>query len=332
MRTAFMEMFGLSAPILQAPIGGCGTVELVAAVGRAGGLGSLAMTWTGRDEGMAKLAQLKTANVPFFFNFVLRFGTEKLPWYYDSSLPAVTLSWGIDAAIMAAFKRHGTRVGVQIASVEGALGALDAGADFIIVQGMEAGGHVQSSTPLARLLTEIIPLAGSVPVVAAGGISTAPDIARVIKAGAQAVMLGTRFVASAESAAHELYKKALVAAKPEDQSIHTASISTGPTPCTECYGTRRLRLGKPPETRSHRTGPAKAISWSAKAAKSLCAIVTRRPPRTPRVMYWRLASMLALAFMESPACDPRRILFNHSGQKHRTSCPEPFPIHANVAS
>jgi nitronate monooxygenase len=218
MRTAFMEMFGLSAPILQAPIGGCGTVELVAAVGRAGGLGSLAMTWTGRDEGMAKLAQLKTANVPFFFNFVLRFGTEKLPWYYDSSLPAVTLSWGIDAAIMAAFKRHGTRVGVQIASVEGALGALDAGADFIIVQGMEAGGHVQSSTPLARLLTEIIPLAGSVPVVAAGGISTAPDIARVIKAGAQAVMLGTRFVASAESAAHELYKKALVAAKPEDQS------------------------------------------------------------------------------------------------------------------
>lgn len=218
MRTAFMEMFGLSAPILQAPIASAANVALATAVGRGGGLGSLAMTWTERDEGMALLSQMKSANVPFFFNFVLRFGTEKLPWYFASGLPVVTLSWGIDREVIARFKAGGTRVGVQVGSAAGAKAALAAGADFVVAQGVEAGGHVQSSTPLGILLSEILPLAGATPVIAAGGISSAADIVKAMTAGAQGVMMGTRFVASIESGAHPAYKQALVAAQTDDQA------------------------------------------------------------------------------------------------------------------
>jgi nitronate monooxygenase len=226
MQNRFMDWFGLSAPILQAPIGSLASVELVTAVARGGGIGSLAMTWTDRDEGMAKVAALKAAGVPYFFNFVLRFGTEKPGWYRDAGLPAVTLSWGIDAGLIAAFRKAGTRVGVQVGSAAGARAAIAAGADFIIAQGIEAGGHVQSSTPLAKLLAETVALAGNMPVIAAGGIATSADIIRVLKAGAQGVLMGTRFVASAESQAHDTYKQALVSARSDD-TVYTHCFDIG---------------------------------------------------------------------------------------------------------
>ncbi len=221
-----MDWFGLSAPILQAPIGSASNVALATAVAKGGGLGSLAMTWTERDDGLAAAAQLKAAGVPFFFNFVLRFGTECPAWYCDSGLPAITLSWGVDAGLIAALKSSGTKVGVQAGSVAGASDAIAAGADFIIAQGIEAGGHVQSSTPLAKLLGETVAIANSTPVIAAGGLSTAADIARVMKAGAQGVMMGTRFVASNESLAHDAYKQALVAARSDD-TVYTNCFDIG---------------------------------------------------------------------------------------------------------
>jgi nitronate monooxygenase len=226
MRTGFMDMLGLSAPVLQAPMASIANVALATAVGRAGGIGSLAMTWTERDEGVALVAQMKTAHVPFFFNFVLRFGAEKLPWYYSSGLPAVTLSWGIDQEAIARFKAGGTLVGVQVGSAAGARTALQNGADFIIAQGVEAGGHVQSSTPLRQLLHEILLASGATPVIAAGGIASAADIVDAMKAGAQGVMMGTRFVASTESGAHDDYKQALVAAQTDDH-VNTNCFDLG---------------------------------------------------------------------------------------------------------
>ena len=226
MRTHIMDMFGLTAPILQAPIASASNVALATAVGRGGGMGSIAVTWHAPADGLALASQLKAAGFPFFFNFALRFGTEKLASYYQAGLPAVTLSWGMEPLAIAAFTAAGTRVGVQVGSAEGTRLALAAGADFIIVQGVEAGGHVQSTTALMKLLGETLALAGNVPVVAAGGIACGADIARVIKAGAQAVMMGTRFVASHESGAHAAYKAALVAAGPDDQ-VYTNCFDLG---------------------------------------------------------------------------------------------------------
>ncbi len=226
MRNRFMDWFGLSAPILQAPIGGSDTPDLAAEVGRGGGMGSLAMTWDERQHGRARVAALNQHGTPYFLNFVLRFGTESLHWYRDCGVKTVTLSWGFDSAAIAALKSSGIQVGVQVGSAGGAAQAIAAGADFIIAQGIEAGGHVQSSIPLRTLLSDVLGVAGNTPVVAAGGISTAADIASAIKAGAQAVMMGTRFVASAEASAHPAYKAALVAARSED-TVYTNCFDGG---------------------------------------------------------------------------------------------------------
>lgn len=216
MKNRFMDWFGLSAPILQAPVQGPESLALPMAVSKAGGLGSAAFTWIDGAAGLAAVAELKNAGKPFIGNFVLRFGTDGPARYLDAGLPAVTFSWGIDAGLVAAYKSRGTKVGVQVGSAAGVRAAIAAGADFIIVQGIEAGGHVQSTTPLARVLADTIAIARETPVIATGGLATGADVARVMKAGAQGAMLGTRFVASTESVAHDAYKQALVTASATD--------------------------------------------------------------------------------------------------------------------
>lgn len=212
----FMDWFGLTAPILQAPIGSCASIALVKAVGQGGGMGSLPLTWTPADDAIESITKLKAAEVPFFVNFVLRFPHTRFEKILDAQPPAVTFSWGINATAMALAKAKNTKVGVQVATVAGALAARDAGADFVIVQGTEAGGHVQSSTPLFELLKNAIAAVSGVPIIAAGGISSGAEIGATLKAGAAAVMMGTRFVATQESGAHPLYKEALVKAKASD--------------------------------------------------------------------------------------------------------------------
>jgi NAD(P)H-dependent flavin oxidoreductase YrpB (nitropropane dioxygenase family) len=226
MHNTFMDWFGLTAPIVQAPIAGNDTPRLAAEVARGGGLGSLALTWDEREAGLARVAELNREGTPYFLNFVLHFGIESLRWYADCGAPAITLSWGIDAGAIAFLRGKGMRVGVQVGSANGAAKAIAAGADFIIAQGNEAGGHVQSTTPLRRLLPDVLKVSGDVPVVATGGVSSAPDIAWAIATGAQAVMMGTRFVASTESNAHPLYKQALIAAAPDD-TVYTNCFDVG---------------------------------------------------------------------------------------------------------
>ena len=216
----FMQDMGLQIPILQAPVGAAAGPDLAEAVGAAGGMGSVPLTNMSLPEALAVVSRLKTRGVPFFVNFVLVFGDETIRAVAGARPPAITLSWGLDRALVADIRASGVRVGLQVGSQAGAEAALAAGADFLIAQGMEAGGHVQSSTPLAVLLPQVVDLAGTVPVVAAGGIATGAAIAAALNAGAQAVTMGTRFVATRESSAHDLYKQALVqAAGPETTAL-----------------------------------------------------------------------------------------------------------------
>jgi nitronate monooxygenase len=107
-------------------------------------------------------------------------------------------------------RSFGARLGIQVVNADAARRATNLGADFLICQGIEAGGHVESTTPLAQLLPEIVEAAQGVPVIAAGGLATGDDADRVLKAGAAGAMFGTRFVASEESRAHPIYKQRLV--------------------------------------------------------------------------------------------------------------------------
>ncbi len=204
-------------PILQAPLGSLTSPELVAAVSGAGGIGSLALTWTNPAAAAKLVARVKALTpAPFMANFVLSFKPLALTAALEAGVPILTFSWGLPGALVRTAHSFGAAVGVQVSTVEGAQRALDSGSDFIICQGIEAGGHVQSSTPLRELLHAVIASAKGVPVVAAGGLGDGADIAEVIAMGASAAMLGTRFVASAESLAHPAYKASLLAAGKAD--------------------------------------------------------------------------------------------------------------------
>lgn len=202
-------------------------MELVSAVSAAGGLGTLALTWTDADTALELVAAVRqrTKN-PFVANFVLEFEPAALTSALEAGVPVVTFSWGMPGPLLALAHSFGAVVGVQIGTLDGAKCALDAGCDFVICQGMEAGGHLQSLTPLLSLLPEVIEAAGSVPIIAAGGLVDREDVVRVISLGARAAMLGTRFVASHESRAHESYKRSLLEAGIPD-TVYTKCFDGG---------------------------------------------------------------------------------------------------------
>ncbi len=216
-----MTFLNLKYPILQAPIGSIASTRLAASVSNAGGMGSLALTWTEPDVAADRVRKLraKTAN-PFFVNFVLSFPPKALEAALEAGTPAITFSWGQPGQLVNRIHQFDAQVGVQVGTVDGAKQALDDGVDFIICQGVEAGGHVQSTTPLSELLPKVVEIARSVPVVAAGGLTNGKDLAWALGRGAMAMMLGTRFVATIESNAHPLYKQAIVEAKSTD-SVYT---------------------------------------------------------------------------------------------------------------
>jgi NAD(P)H-dependent flavin oxidoreductase YrpB (nitropropane dioxygenase family) len=206
--------------IVQAPIGGLASVELVSAVCNAGGLGCLALTWTDAELARSVVAAVRSkTSAPFAANFVLAFEPRALSAALEAGVPVITFSWGLPGDLVKSVHSFGAAVGVQVGTVEGAKRALEQDCDFIICQGVEAGGHVQSSTPLRELLPRIVAVAGAVPVVAAGGLADKADVAEVRSLGAWAAMLGTRFVASTESHAHSAYKEALLAASAQDTAL-----------------------------------------------------------------------------------------------------------------
>ena len=216
-----MAFLDLKYPILQAPIGSIASTNLASAVSNAGGMGSLALTWTKPDVAAQRIRELRDSTDNLFFaNFVLVFPLASLEAVLEAGAPAITFSWGQPGKLIDKVHRYNSIVGVQVGTAAGARQALDDGADFIICQGVEAGGHVQSTIPLSELLPSVVEIAGSAPVVAAGGLSNGKDLAWALKRGASAVMLGTRFVATVESFAHPDYKQALIEARPAD-SIYT---------------------------------------------------------------------------------------------------------------
>jgi nitronate monooxygenase len=216
--SAFMARFGLRYPIMQAPYGG---PALAAAISNAGALGTVSL-WVGTEEAARERVQTMRQTTAHLFavNYVLSFEPRSLPAALDAGAPVVHFSWGIPSAAAAAMVRQrGAIFGVQIATVEGAAAALEAGASYLVCQGVEAGGHVQSSTPLYELLPRVAERAKDTPVLAAGGISRGRDIYRALCAGASGVLIGTRFVATQESMAHPEYKAALLRAGATDTAL-----------------------------------------------------------------------------------------------------------------
>jgi nitronate monooxygenase len=220
-----MGISKLEIPILQAPVEA--TVDLAAAVSEAGGMGSIQGTWNTPDE-TAELVEgiLNKTSCPFFVNFALAFTPHSFDAVIEAGVPVITFSWGLEPGLIERAHRNNVAVGVQVGSVDGAKLAITKGADFVICQGIEAGGHVQSTTSLANLLPRVVASVGEVPVFAAGGLADSDDIAWALHEGATGVMLGTRFVATQESVAHELYKESILASSGSD-TVYTVCFDGG---------------------------------------------------------------------------------------------------------
>lgn len=208
-----MSFLGCRVPLMQAPLGRGAGAPLASAVSAAGGLGTLGASWTPPDVLREQIRDIARAtDRPFCVNLVLDFEQdERLEVALQERVPWVSLSWGVDPRLIERARAGGARVMVQVASARDARAAAGAGAEALIVQGVEAGGHVESAVGLLPLLVEV-GRAVSLPLLAAGGIADPAGARAALVAGAQAVVLGTRFVASDECEAHPRYKAALVAA------------------------------------------------------------------------------------------------------------------------
>jgi len=203
--------------------GGVTTPELVTAVSRAGGLG---MLQRGHASSFARrLDEIAVATAgPFGVNFVppLGHGGREEIELASSRARVVEHFWADpDPALVALVHEGGALAGWQVGSVDEARRAADAGCDLVVAQGVEAGGHVRGTTPLGELLEAVL-AAVDVPVVAAGGIASVRAADAAFAAGADAVRVGTRFLATHESGAHPEYVEALLAARTGDTTLTTA--------------------------------------------------------------------------------------------------------------
>ena len=204
-------------PVMQAPIGPATTTALVTAVSTAGGLGTLAASWTEPAKLREQLRRIRSQldGKPFCVNLVLAFDQrDRLGLVLTEGAPVISFSWGVDHDLFAQARNGGATVLAQVADLAAAREAVAAGADILIAQGVEAGGHVQSVTPLAELLRELKPL--GLPIVAAGGIGDSDAARRAIDGGADAIACGTAYLAADEANVHPAYLDAVLSAEAVD--------------------------------------------------------------------------------------------------------------------
>lgn len=209
-------------PVVQAPVGPATTLELVTAVSRTGGLGTLAASWTEPDTLQHLVRDVYEAvGAEFCVNLVLAFDQrERLAVVLDGGARFVSFSWGIDGELIGQARDRGAVVLVQVANVEEAVDAAQRGASIVIAQGVEAGGHVQGTTPLLELVREMRAEL-DVPIVAAGGVADSASVRAAVSAGADAVACGTAFLAACEADVHPAYLDLLLGAVATDTVLTT---------------------------------------------------------------------------------------------------------------
>jgi nitronate monooxygenase len=221
-----LDRLQLDVPVVQAGMGGgLARAELAAAVSAAGGLGTVGMMPPKLLRRELRDAQDRAPGHPVALNLLLPFVKREHVTVCTDIRPAtVVLFCGFDAALVAQLHEAQVTVLHQVGSAAGARKALSDGADGLIVQGLEAGGHVLASEPLTRTLPAVLAVAGGKPVLAAGGIIEAADTRVALAAGADAVVAGTRFLLTEECQAHPAYQRKVLEA---DETVLTRLFGLG---------------------------------------------------------------------------------------------------------
>lgn len=219
LKTPLCERLGIRLPVWNAGMGGGNAgPELAAAVSNAGGLGVLGMGGLPAPyiRELVRRTRLLT-RAPFGVNLLLPLLQEgQIEVCLDEQVPVLILFWGDPEPFVDEVHRRGAFLVQQIGSVDEARAAAAAGVDAVMAQGVEAGGHVRGTLPLAALLPAVADAVAPLPVVAAGGIGDGRGVAAALCLGAQAASLGTRFLCSDEATATAAYKRRVVESAAED--------------------------------------------------------------------------------------------------------------------
>ena len=236
----------LRVPVVQANLGACGGWQLAAAVSRAGAMGCLTVhapdaLRLGRD--LARIRRV--THRPVLLAFTAEWESDVvLQTCLARGFRCFQVFWWNGPRLASRIRAAGGRVFWQVGGVEQARDALAAGATALIAQGTEAGGQVRSALPLADFIPAVAPLtreAGAA-LIAGGGLADRRDVARVLSLGADAALLGTRFLLSNEADAPLAAKVRLAASDPTDLFLDTSIAGDWP-----CAPRRRLSLPRAPD-------------------------------------------------------------------------------------
>lgn len=219
-KTRVTEILGIQYPIIQGGMAWVAEHHLAAAVSEAGGLGIIGAGGAPAEFVREQIQKVKAAtDKPFGVNLMLMNPEADAiaQIIVDEGVKVVTTGAGNPAKYMELWKNAGIKVIPVIASVAMARLMERGGADAVVAEGMESGGHIGSTTTMA--LVPQIADAVAIPVIAAGGIADGRGLAAAFMLGAEAVQIGTRFVAATESIVHENYKAMLIKAKDIDSVV-----------------------------------------------------------------------------------------------------------------
>ena len=220
MKTRITELLGIEYPIIQGGMAWVAEYHLAAAVSSAGGLGIIGAASAPPEVVREQVREVKRlTDRPFGVNVMLMNpnAAEVARVVVEEGVPVVTTGAGNPGKFIPMWKEAGVRVIPVIASAAMAKLMERAGADAVVAEGMESGGHIGELTTMA-LVPQTVD-AVQIPVIAAGGIGDARGFAAAFMLGAEAVQMGTRFVTAAESIAHKNYKERIVKAKDIDSEV-----------------------------------------------------------------------------------------------------------------
>lgn len=235
LRTPLVDLLGCQVPIISAGMGGVARHELAAAVSNAGGFGCLGMVREPVELVRREIQAYRSLSErPFAVNLIpAATPRELLSAQIDACLeldvPAIALFWDVQPALIRRLNEAGILVLHQVGSRRDAEAALHAGADVLIAQGVEAGGHVWGEISTQALVPELVAL-GEAPVVACGGIASGEGLVAALALGAQGVACGSAFLATTESYAHDYHKQRLVDATAEQTLLTTKFFRNWPMP------------------------------------------------------------------------------------------------------
>lgn len=243
-KTRITELLGLRYPIFQGGMAWIAEAQLAAAVSNAGGLGIIAGGSAPIDYLRDQIRKCKSlTDKPFGVNIMLMSpnAEELAQLVIDEGVPVVTTGAGNPGKFMAAWKEAGVKVIPVVPSVALAKRMERSGADAVIAEGTESGGHIGENTTMC-LVPQVVD-AVEIPVLAAGGIADGRGIAASFMLGAEGVQVGTRFLASEECVIHPTYKELVVKAKDTD-SVVTGRYTGHPCRNVKTKFSKKLASGE----------------------------------------------------------------------------------------